>query len=199
MGRDHDHRSGPRARGGHGPDLVLNLAGGIPTGLLVAKKAIQLGIKAPLMQGLNFVVDSYPPLVPQAIEQSYFAGSKMMRSDRRQSDGATRCCVRNLHISKAPPRTTARTSRAARRSYARPAGSGVRVGCQLLGRFLDGLSLTSSLDGAKGLGALPKDIDAPSGHGSPPNCPSDHVENRYDDDGGSDGNECIEENAMSSS
>jgi hypothetical protein len=34
------------------------------------------------------------------------------------------------------------------RSYARPAGSGVRVGCQLLGRFLDGLSLTSSLDGA---------------------------------------------------
>jgi predicted lipid-binding transport protein (Tim44 family) len=57
--------------------------------------------------------------------------------------------VRNLHISKAPPRTTARTSRAARRSYARPAGSGVRVGCQLLGRFLDGLSLTSSLDGAK--------------------------------------------------
>jgi branched-chain amino acid transport system substrate-binding protein len=74
------------------PDLVLNLAGGIPTGLLVAKKAIQLGIKAPLMQGWNFVVDSYPPLVPQAIEQSYFAGSKMMRSDRRQSDGATRCC-----------------------------------------------------------------------------------------------------------
>jgi hypothetical protein len=64
--------------------------------------------------------------------------------------------VRNLHISKAPPRTTARTSRAARRSNARPAGSGVRVGCQLLGRFLDGLSLTSSLDGAKGLGALPK-------------------------------------------
>jgi branched-chain amino acid transport system substrate-binding protein len=60
------------------PDLVLNLAGGIPTGLLVAKKAIQLGIKAPLMQGLNFVVDSYPPLVPQAIDQSYFAGSKMM-------------------------------------------------------------------------------------------------------------------------
>jgi branched-chain amino acid transport system substrate-binding protein len=46
--------------------------------LLVAKKAIQLGIKAPLMQGLNFVVDSYPPLVPQAIDQSYFAGSKMM-------------------------------------------------------------------------------------------------------------------------
>jgi branched-chain amino acid transport system substrate-binding protein len=39
------------------PDLILNLAGGIPTGLLVAKKAIQLGIKAPLMQGLNFVVD----------------------------------------------------------------------------------------------------------------------------------------------
>jgi hypothetical protein len=107
--------------------------------------------------------------------------------------------VRNLHISKAPPRTTARTSRAARRSNARPAGSGVRVGCQLLGRFLDGLSLTSSLDGAKGLGALSKDIDAASGHGSPPNCPSDHVENRYDDDGGSDGNECIEENAMSSS
>ena len=60
------------------PDLVLNLAGGIPTGLLVAKKAIQLGIKAPLMQGLNFVIDSYPPLVPQAIDQSYFAGSKMM-------------------------------------------------------------------------------------------------------------------------
>src|SRR6202047_1554713 len=60
------------------PDLILNLAGGIPTGLLVAKKAIQLGIKAPLMQGLNFVVDSYPPLVPQAIDQSYFAGSKMM-------------------------------------------------------------------------------------------------------------------------
>ena len=58
------------------PDLILNLAGGIPTGLLVAKKAIQLGIKAPLMHGLNFVVDSYPPLVPQAIDQSYFAGSK---------------------------------------------------------------------------------------------------------------------------
>ena len=30
------------------------------------------------MQGLNFVIDSYPPLVPQAIDQSYFAGSKMM-------------------------------------------------------------------------------------------------------------------------
>jgi hypothetical protein len=42
-------------------------------------------------------------------------------------------------------------------------------------------------------------IDPPTGHGSPPNCPSDHVENRCDDDGGSDGNECIEENAMSSS
>jgi hypothetical protein len=27
---------------------------------------------------MNFVVESYPPLVPQAIDQSYFAGSKMM-------------------------------------------------------------------------------------------------------------------------
>jgi branched-chain amino acid transport system substrate-binding protein len=60
------------------PDLILNLAGGIPTGILVAKKSLQLGMKTPLMQGMNFVVESYPPLVPGAIEQSYFAGSKMM-------------------------------------------------------------------------------------------------------------------------
>src|SRR6476646_421692 len=60
------------------PDVVLNLAGTIPLGILVAKKATQLGMKTPLVQGMNFVVESYPPLVPQAIEQSYFAGSKMM-------------------------------------------------------------------------------------------------------------------------
>jgi branched-chain amino acid transport system substrate-binding protein len=44
---------------------------------LVAKIR-QLGMKTPLVQGMNFVVESYPPLVPQAIDQSYFAGSKMM-------------------------------------------------------------------------------------------------------------------------
>ena len=60
------------------PDVILNLAGTIPLGILVAKKSVQLGMKAPLVQGMNFVVESYPPLVPQAIDQSYFAGSKMM-------------------------------------------------------------------------------------------------------------------------
>jgi len=60
------------------PDMVLNLAGGIPTGILVAKKALQLGMKTPLMQGMNFVIDSYPPMMPQAMGQSYFAGSKLM-------------------------------------------------------------------------------------------------------------------------
>jgi branched-chain amino acid transport system substrate-binding protein len=60
------------------PDMILNLAGGIPTGILVAKKALQLGMKAPLMQGMNFVIESYPPMMPQAMGQSYFAGSKMM-------------------------------------------------------------------------------------------------------------------------
>ncbi len=60
------------------PDLILNLAGGIPTGILVAKKSLQLGMKTPLMQGANFVIESYPPMVPQVIDQSYFAGSKMM-------------------------------------------------------------------------------------------------------------------------
>jgi branched-chain amino acid transport system substrate-binding protein len=60
------------------PDMILNLAGGIPTGILVAKKALQLGMKAPLMQGMNFVIESYPSMMPQAMGQSYFAGSKMM-------------------------------------------------------------------------------------------------------------------------
>jgi branched-chain amino acid transport system substrate-binding protein len=60
------------------PDVVLNLAGTIPLGILVAKKATQLGMKTPLVQGMNFVVDNYPGMVPQAIGQSYFAGSKMM-------------------------------------------------------------------------------------------------------------------------
>jgi len=60
------------------PDLVLNLAGTIPLGILVAKKATQLGMKTPLVQGMNFVVENYPSMVPQAIDQSYFAGSKMM-------------------------------------------------------------------------------------------------------------------------
>jgi branched-chain amino acid transport system substrate-binding protein len=60
------------------PDMILNLAGGIPSGILVAKKALQLGMKAPLMQGMNFVIESYPPMMPQAMGQSYFAGSKMM-------------------------------------------------------------------------------------------------------------------------
>jgi len=60
------------------PDVVLNLAGTIPLGILVAKKATQLGMKTPLVQGMNFVVDNYPSMVPQAIDQSFFAGSKMM-------------------------------------------------------------------------------------------------------------------------
>jgi branched-chain amino acid transport system substrate-binding protein len=60
------------------PDVVLNLAGTIPLGILVAKKATQLGMKTPLVQGMNFVVENYPSMVPQAIDQSYFAGSKMM-------------------------------------------------------------------------------------------------------------------------
>jgi len=60
------------------PDVVLNLAGTIPLGILVAKKATQLGMKTPLVQGMNFVVDNYPGMVPQAIGQSYFAGSKLM-------------------------------------------------------------------------------------------------------------------------
>jgi branched-chain amino acid transport system substrate-binding protein len=66
-----------RVRGAN-PDMILNLAGGIPTGILVAKKALQLGMKTPLMQGMNFVVESYPPMMPQAMGQSYFAGSKLM-------------------------------------------------------------------------------------------------------------------------
>ena len=66
-----------RVRGAN-PDVVLNLAGTIPLGILVAKKATQLGMKTPLVQGMNFVVDNYPGVVPQAIGQSYFAGSKMM-------------------------------------------------------------------------------------------------------------------------
>jgi branched-chain amino acid transport system substrate-binding protein len=60
------------------PDMILNLAGGIPTGILVAKKALQLGMKTPLMQGMNFVVETYPRMMAQAMGQSYFAGSKMM-------------------------------------------------------------------------------------------------------------------------
>ena len=60
------------------PDVVLNLAGTIPLGILVAKKATQLGMKTPLVQGMNFVVENYPSMVLQAIDQSYFAGSKMM-------------------------------------------------------------------------------------------------------------------------
>jgi branched-chain amino acid transport system substrate-binding protein len=60
------------------PDMILNLAGGVPTGILVAKKALQLGMKTPLMQGMNFVIDTYPLMMPQAMGQSYFAGSKMM-------------------------------------------------------------------------------------------------------------------------
>ena len=31
-------------------------------------------MKTPLVQGMNFVVENYPPMVPQAIDQSYFAG-----------------------------------------------------------------------------------------------------------------------------
>jgi len=78
---------------------------------------------------------------------------------------------------------------------------------KLFGRLLDGFLFVGRFDSAKAFSAFADDLDAPPGHGSPPNCPSDsppncpsdHVENRYDDDGGSDGNECIEENAMSSS
>ena len=56
-----------------------------------------------------------------------------------------------------------------------------------------------ALTRSEALGAVTDQINGPAGHGSPPHCPSDNVENRHDDDGGSDGNECIEENAMSSS
>jgi hypothetical protein len=69
---------------------------------------------------------------------------------------------------------------------------------ELLYRQSVSLALIWSLQGSKMLRLpAPDNLHAPAGHGSPPNCPSDHVENRYDDNGGSDGSECIEENAMS--
>ena len=70
---------------------------------------------------------------------------------------------------------------------------------ELFDRNRDGFLLGFGDDGPEALGAVTDQINGPAGHGSPPHCPSDHVENRHDDDGGSDGDECIEENAMSSS
>jgi hypothetical protein len=69
----------------------------------------------------------------------------------------------------------------------------------LFDRNRDGFLLGFGDDGPETLSVVADQINRSAGHGSPPHCPSDHVENRYDDDGGSDGNECIEENAMSSS
>jgi branched-chain amino acid transport system substrate-binding protein len=59
-------------------DIVLNLAQNLTTAVLVSKKITQLGMKTPIMLGTNNVVDSYARLVPAAVEESYFAGSKLV-------------------------------------------------------------------------------------------------------------------------
>ena len=68
------------------PDIVLNLAGGLSTAVMVSKKIVQLGMKTPIMLGTNNVVDTYAQLAPTAVGQSYFAGSKLVLSDLPTSD-----------------------------------------------------------------------------------------------------------------
>ena len=75
----------------------------------------------------------------------------------------------------------------------------LRRDIERLGGFRDSFFLAVGLDGAKMFSTLADEVYAPAGHGAPPHCRGDHVANSYDDDGGSDGNECIQENAMSSS
>jgi len=68
------------------PDIVLNLAGGLTTAVMISKKIVQLGMKTPIMLGTNNVVDAYAQLAPTAIGQSYFAGSKLVLSGIPKND-----------------------------------------------------------------------------------------------------------------
>jgi len=68
------------------PDIVLNLAQNLTAAVLVSKKMVQLGMKTPIMLGTNNVVDSYAHLVPAAVGQSYFAGSKMVLRELPATD-----------------------------------------------------------------------------------------------------------------
>jgi branched-chain amino acid transport system substrate-binding protein len=68
------------------PDIVLNLAQNLTAAVLVSKKIVQLGMKTPIMLGTNNVVDSYARLVPAAVGQSYFAGSKLVLRELPAND-----------------------------------------------------------------------------------------------------------------
>ena len=68
------------------PDIVLNLAQNLTAAVLVSKKMVQLGMKTPIMLGTNNVVDSYARLVPAAVGQSYFAGSKLVLKELPAND-----------------------------------------------------------------------------------------------------------------
>lgn len=68
------------------PDIILNIAQNLTAAVLVSKKVVQLGMKTPIMLGTNNVVDSYARLVPAAVGQSYFAGSKLILSDMPKDD-----------------------------------------------------------------------------------------------------------------
>ena len=68
------------------PDIILNLAQNLTAAVMVSKKIVQLGMKQPIMLGTNNVVPDYATLVPEAIGQSYFAGSKLVLQDLPATD-----------------------------------------------------------------------------------------------------------------
>jgi len=68
------------------PDIILNIAQNLTAAVMVSKKVAQLGMSTPIMLGTNNVVDSYAKLVPGAIGQSYFAGSKLVLTDLPKDD-----------------------------------------------------------------------------------------------------------------
>lgn len=67
-------------------DIVLNIGQNLTTSSMVSKKIVQLGMKTPIMLGTNNVVEQFTKLTPESIDQSYFAGSKVVVGNPAAND-----------------------------------------------------------------------------------------------------------------
>jgi branched-chain amino acid transport system substrate-binding protein len=68
------------------PDVVLVQGPAMPSNVLISKKLVQLGVTAPLIISANAQLEAYVRLVPEAVEQSYWPGSKVTVKNLPESD-----------------------------------------------------------------------------------------------------------------
>jgi len=148
------------------PDIILNIAQNLTAAVMVSKKVVQLGMATPIMLGTNNVVDSYATLVPAAVGQSYFAGSKLVLADLPQSDKlypTIHAFLTRYHAMRGPDaKPTANTIPTADallfvQQVAKPMGD----------KVLDKAALRDAIEAAKGVAGLQGFwTESPTDHGT---------------------------------